>query len=146
MTLDLNFDNIQNNIYTIDLLVFYSENNNIIDIHSSKIDLQDYALTKDVFKQILTEIQYDNYYAKYILHFFIDNDINSIIDNDIDNDNHTYRYKLNTITKIEDITFTNHHFLNTLIIILHKKKHSSNIGTLKNKHIKNTSKKNILKL
>lgn len=161
MTLNLDITNIENNIYPCDLLIFYCDNNEINNFKREKLQLSNYILNKSDFKNLLSKFQIDEYYPKYILEFYIDNQLNDIIDydfdydfdydydngngNDNDNDN-IYKYKLNTVKDIDDIIFTNTHFLNTLIIILdkkHKQKRYINSYncTQNNRNIKNTTKK-----
>lgn len=155
MTLDLTIADIENNIYSCDLLIFYSDDNQIKNLKYQKLKLPNYILNKCDFKNLLSSLQSDGYYPKYILQFYIDNQLNDIIDyyycNDNDNDIYDiiHNYKLNTIKDIDDIVFTNKHFLNSLIIILdnnniHQKeqlKKYNNKLSRNNRNVKNTTKK-----
>lgn len=141
----LDITNISNNIYSIDLIIFYCENNNINNIEYTKLELQDHILSQDNFKTVLSELKSTDYTTRYILEFYIDNNIEDIIYS-IDNTDDNYNYKLNTITKITDLSFTNKHFLNTLVIVLDKKlkplKQANNTQTNNTQTMKNINKKN----
>jgi hypothetical protein len=153
MAIDLDITNIENDIYPCDLLIFYCDNNQINNFKYQKLQLPNYTFNKYDFKNLLSSLQIDDYYPKYILEFYIDNQLNDIIDYYYDNDTNDiiYNYKLNIIKDIDDIVFTNTHFLNTLIIILdnklakkQSKKHIDNYNNctrVRNRNVKNTTKK-----
>lgn len=154
MAIDLDITNIENNIFPCDLLIFYCDNNQINNYKYQKLQLPNYTFNKHDFKNLLSSLQIDGYYPKYILEFYIDNQLNDIIDYyyDTDTNDIIYNYKLNIIKDIDDIVFTNTHFLNTLIIILdnklEKKQYFNNKCTrtrTRTCNIKNTTKKILLK-
>tara|TARA_Y100000389_G_scaffold189908_1_gene214145 strand:+ start:5249 stop:5692 length:444 start_codon:yes stop_codon:yes gene_type:complete len=140
MSLDLKsiHDSI-NNKYKIDLFLMYSKNNEIIKTDKTSIMLYNNYLSNNTLESILKKNIIDiNFVIKYILKFNINESIDSTIKNLKNNNNYINNHSISVIKNIENIEFTNKHFLNTLIIIY---KDKEEIKIIKN----NQTKKNKLK-